>query len=66
MPTDHASKPKATRNRLRGGALMLALTGTVLVLAACAADRERGYSNYPDRWEYRKDPSENYGRIYRY
>ena len=67
MPADHYRGPRspASQGRLRG-ALWLAIAGSFLVLGACAADRNTGYTNYPDRWEYRQDPSDNYGRIYRY
>ena len=67
MPANHHRRPTGpvTRERLRG-ALWLALAGSLLVLGACAADRSGGRTNYPDRWEYRQSPSDNYGRIYRY
>lgn len=52
--------------RLAGKALLLSALGTVLMLGACGPDKPSGYTNYPDRWEYRQDPSDNNGRIYRY
>ena len=55
----------AARRRL-GAALWLSLAGAVLMLGACAPDREGGTTNYPDRWEYRQGPSDNHGKIYRY
>ena len=67
MPADHHRGPNGSviRDRMRG-AVWLAIAGSFLVLGACAADRDTGYTNYPDRWEYRQGPSDNYGRIYRY
>jgi hypothetical protein len=60
-----------SKNRIAGRpmgarALVVPVVGIALLLGACAQDRNRGYTNYPDRWEYRQGPSDNYGRIYRY
>lgn len=68
MPTDQRveAAPRAGCKRLGNRTLWLSAAGAILLLGACAADREGGRTNYPDRWEYRQSPSDNFGRIYRY
>lgn len=68
MPTDQGvgARPHAGVRRLGTSSLWLSAAGAILLLGACAADREGGTANYPDRWEYRQGPSYNYGKIHRY
>lgn len=66
MPTDRHPEARAADDRFVTRMLWLATAGAILLLGACAPDRQGGTAKYPDRWEYRQGPSDNHGKIYRY